>query len=201
MAVSDPVGDRGRAVAVRHGRRSRGDSEPANRGNELHTLATLHAVVDAQREYHSEGRGGNPPTYAQNFKSSEGKQDGLYWPTNEGEPFSPLGDLIARAAARGYRMDQNPEPDPFEGYYYAILTGQGKSAPEGERSFLDKNGLMTGGFAAIAWPAKYGNSGVMTFLVDKQGIVFQKDLGPDTDKIARSITAYDPDTSWNPTPD
>ena len=100
---------------------------------------------------------------------------------------------------RAARRPQGPEP--FNGYYFRILDAQGKSAPGGARSFVDGQGLMTGGFAAVAWPAKYGNSGIMSFLVSQQGIVFQKDLGAETDTAVAAITAYDPDSSWNPTPD
>lgn len=169
--------------------------------NELLTLATLHAYVDAQREYRAVGRDGNPPAYAQKLWSDEGRHDGLYWPTADGEPESPVGELVALAAASGYGPDDDEEPDPYHGYFYRILTAQGKSAPEGERSYLDAKGLMTGGFAAIAWPATHGNSGVMTFIVNQQGIVFQKDLGEETAKVAPAITAYDPDESWEPTGD
>jgi hypothetical protein len=169
--------------------------------NEILTLATLHAVVDAQREYREAGRDGNPPAYAQKFRSDEGRHNGLYWPAAAGEQESPLGDLAAQAAAEGYRRDNDPEPDPYHGYYFRILTAQGKSAPGGEKSYLDAKGLMTGGFAAIAWPARYHNSGVMTFIVNQQGIVFQKDLGEGTAAAAAAITAYNPDETWDPTGD
>ncbi len=164
--------------------------------HELETLASLHAYVDAQFEYYSQGHDGNPPAFAQRVRSSEGKQDGLYWATAEGEDPSPLGDLLAGAAAL-----ESPAPVPFHGYEYRILKGQGKSAPGGERSYLNDKGLMTGGFAAIAWPAKYGNSGVMTFMISTRDIVFQKDLGPETAELAAAITAFDPDSSWEPTGD
>ena len=156
--------------------------------NELATLSSLHAYVDAQFEYYAQGRDGNPPAFAQRVRSAEGKQDGLYWATAEDEDPSPLGDLLAGAAAL-----ESPEPKPFQGYEYRILKGQGKSAPGGERSYLNDKGLMTGGFAAIAWPAKYGNSGVMTFMVNARDIVFQKDLGPETAQLAAAITTFDPD--------
>jgi len=169
--------------------------------NEILTLATLHAFVDAQREFHEAGRDGNPPAYAQKFRSDEGRHDGLYWPTAQGEPESPFGDLAAQAAAEGYRRDNDPGPDPYHGYYYRILTAQGKAAPGGEKSYLDAQGLMTGGFAAIAWPARYHNSGVMTFIVNQQGIVFQKDLGAETEKAVEAISTYNPDDSWDPTGD
>ena len=149
--------------------------------NELATLSSLHAYVDAQFEYHSQGRDGLPPAFAQQVRSNEGKQDGLYWATAEGEDPSPLGDLLAEATV----PPAGAEPVPFQGYYYRILKAQGKSAPGGERSYLDDKGLMTGGFAAIAWPAKYGNSGVMTFLISSRDIIFQKDLGAETAQTRR----------------
>jgi DUF2950 family protein len=168
--------------------------------NELEALASAHAYVDAQCEYFSEGRDGRPPAYAQKFASTAGKHDGLYWPAATGEPQSPLGPLFLEAEAAGYARSTT-EPRPFHGYWFRILTSQGKSAPGGPRSYVDERGAMTGGFALVAWPATYGNSGVMTFVVNAQGIVFQKDLGPKTDALARQIAAYDPDESWNPTGD
>ena len=166
---------------------------------ELWTLASLHAYVDAQREYAKTGHDGNPPAFAQRFLSTAGRQDGLYWRSVGEEPRSPLGDLVASAAE-----SLNPQPPPptaFHGYYFRILTGQGKHAPGGERSYLNPQGLMTGGFAAVAWPAKYGNSGVMTFLVNQQGIVFQKDLGKGTEAAVTEIQTFDPDETWSPTAD
>ena len=112
-----------------------------------------------------------------------------------------MGDLVAQAAGEGYRRDDAPFPDPYHGYFYRILKSQGKSAPGGEKSYLDAKGLMTGGYAAIAWPAIYGKGGVMTFIVNQQGIVFQKDLGEGTAAAAAAITAYDPDETWDPTGD
>jgi hypothetical protein len=168
--------------------------------NELLTLATLHGYVDAQREYHATGRDGNPPAYAQKLWSDEGRHNGLQWASAPGEPESPMGDLVAQAAAEGYRNDAAVR-DPYHGYLYRILTAQGKSAPGGEKSYLDEKGLMTKGFAAIAWPAVYGKGGVMTFIVNQQGIVFQKDLGEQTEAAAKAITAYDPDETWDPTGD
>lgn len=164
--------------------------------NELTTLSSLHAYVDAQFEYYAQGHDGNPPAFAQRIRSEEGKQNGLYWATAEDESPSPLGDLLAGAAAL-----ESPEPVPFHGYEYRILKGQGKSAPGGERSYLNDKGLMTGGFAAIAWPAKYGNSGVMTFMINARDIVFQKDLGAETATLAAAITTFDPDATWEPTGD
>ena len=169
--------------------------------NELLTLATLHAFVDAQREYRQAVHDGNPPAYAQKLWSDEGKHNGLYWPSAPGEPESPMGDLVAQAAGEGYRRDDAPDPDPYHGYLYRILKSQGTSAPGGEKNYLDAKGLMTGGFAAIAWPASYGKGGVMTFIVNQQGIVFQKDLGEGTAAAAAAITAYNPDETWDPTGD
>ncbi len=168
--------------------------------NELLTIDTLHALVDAQAEYRSIGRDGNPAAYAQKLWSTDGKQDGLYWPTREGEPESPIGPLVAEAAAAGYQRSQGV-PQPFHGYYYRILDGQGPDAPGGRRSYLDPQGRMTGGFAAVAWPASYGNSGIMTFVVNEIGVVFQKDLGPGTDSVVDAITRFNPDDSWEPTAD
>src|SRR5688572_3780797 len=166
--------------------------------NELGALASLHAYVDAQREYMAAGRDGKARSYARRFRSSEGAHDGLYWAVAEGEEESPLGPLYAGAAKDAV---QTAEPQPFHGYLFRIVEGQGKNAPGGERSYLDKKGLMTRGFAAIAWPAKYGNSGIMTFQVNQQGIIFQKDLGDETDAAVATIKAYDPDESWHPTGD
>ena len=166
--------------------------------NELLALASLHAYVDAQREYMAAVRQGKTRSYARRFRSSEGARDGLYWAVADGEQESPLGPLYADAA---HDALQNVEPQPFHGYNFRILEGQGKNAPGGERSYVDKKGLMTGGFAAVAWPAKYGNSGIMTFQVNQQGLIFQKDLGDETDAAVATIDAYDPDGSWHPTGD
>jgi len=166
--------------------------------NELLALASLHAYVGAQREYRSQSRDGEPPAYARKFWSSEGLHDGLYWNAAEGGPESPLGPLLAEAETR---RDPDATSQPYNGYYFRILEAQGKSAPGGERSYLDEQGAMTKGFGAVAWPAKYGNSGVMSFQVNQQGVIFQKDLGADTDAVVAGITAYDPDESWAPDPD
>jgi hypothetical protein len=175
-----------------------GQEELLNRrigNNELWTLTALHEVVDAQREYRAAGRDGNPPAYAQRFLSSEGRRDGLYWPPGEGEDLSPLGDLLAGSDAHA------SNPSPFHGYYYRMLTRRGPHAPGGERDCLDPQGALTGCFGVIAWPAKYGNSGVMTFITDQRGIVFQKDLGADTGQAVAAIESYDPGPEWSPTPD
>jgi hypothetical protein len=164
--------------------------------NELATLASLHEYVDAQREYAAEGRDGKPKAYAQRFLSTEGKHDGLYWPATDGEKESPLGDLVGDASPKA-----SAEPQPFNGYYYRILTSQGKNASGGEENYFDSKGNLTRGFAAVAWPDKHGNSGVMTFLVNQRGIVYQKDLGADTETAAAAIQSFDPDSTWQVTGD
>jgi hypothetical protein len=168
--------------------------------NELHAIATLHACVDAQREYASVSRDGEPIAYAQKFWSSPGLHDGLYWPTAAGEPESPMGPLVSEAAEEGYRRGESG-PVPYHGYYFKILTRQGKSAPGGAKSYVDAGGRMTGGFAAVAWPATYGNSGVMTFIVNQLGVVYQQDLGRPSDASVPPVTAYDPGEDWEPVRD
>jgi hypothetical protein len=161
--------------------------------NELATIASCRAYVDAQYEYAA--RFG---AYAQRLRSTPGKRDGLFWEAT-GKDQSPLGPLVAAATGEGYDLSEEREgPVPYHGYYYRILTGQGSHAPGGARSYL-RDDRMTGGFAQIAWPADYGSSGVMTFIVGPQGVVFQKDLGERTAEVAKTITAYDPDASWEPT--
>ena len=168
--------------------------------NELLTLATCRAYVDGQLEYFAKGHDGNPPAYAQKLMSEPGKHDGLYWQAKEGEGESPLGPLVAEAYTEGYRGPTAEGATPFHGYYFKILKAQGKNAAGGERDYV-KKGLMTGGFALVAWPATYGNSGVMTFLVNQTGVVYQKDLGEKTAELAPAMTAYDPDNTWEPTAD
>lgn len=163
--------------------------------NELWTLAAMHEIVDAQREYRWRSHDGKPTAYARQFLSSEGRHDGLYWPEDDAEGESPLGALLADSEAR------HPSPQPFHGYLYRMLTRQGEHAPGGARDYLNDDGQMTGGFAVVAWPAKHGNSGVMTFITNRQGLVYQQDLGPETEALAAAIDSYDPDTSWIPTPD
>jgi hypothetical protein len=166
--------------------------------NELLALETLHAIVDAQREYRALPREG-PARYADKFRSTEGLRDGLYWPVAQGEIESPLGLFVAEASAEERRGGEPLEP--FRGYFFRILTRQSASAPGGERSYLDAESRLTGGFAVLAWPARYDNSGVMTFQVSHQGIVFEKDLGPETESAAARISAYAPDETWIPTSD
>jgi hypothetical protein len=174
----------------------------------------MHSYVDAQREYWRAQPMGDPPVFAQRFGSHEGTHDGLYWPTAEGEEPSPLGELVAEAAKEGYRLPEeaarreaeaadgeNAAPQAYHGYHFRILTGQGEHASGGAQSYLDDHGRMRTGFAAVAWPASYDNSGIMTLIVNQFGIVFQKDLGPETATLAEAITVYDPDESWTPTGD
>jgi hypothetical protein len=165
--------------------------------NELSVIEVCRAYVEAQREYAAKKLGpGGAAEYAQRFISKIGERDGLYWPVKAGEEKSPLGPLIARARAAGYRPGTpHPRPRPYNGYYFHILTQQGPNAPGGAKDYV-VDGRMTGGFALIAYPATHGDSGIMTFIVNQDGIVYQKNLGPDTPRIAAAITQYDPDGSW-----
>ncbi len=169
--------------------------------NELATIDVMRAYVDAQYEYEEADRNGDGMReYAQKFFSSEGARDGLYWPAAEDEPESPMGSLVAEAVAKGYGGEKSEGPRPYFGYLYQILTVQGEQAPGGSKSYLE-DGHMTKGFGLMAWPAEYGNSGVMTFQVNQSGIVYQKDQGEDTGTIAAAIDAYNPDASWEPVTD
>jgi hypothetical protein len=162
--------------------------------DELDAIQSCLAYVDAQNEYAERDRSGaGANTYAQRIISAPGKKDGLYWPTSQGEDASPLGELIAEATAQGYRPGGGRTP--FHGYYFKILTKQGPAAPGGELDYIVR-GKMIGGFALVAYPAEYRNSGVMTFMVNHTGNVFQKDLGPDTAKLAERMTSFNPDQSW-----
>jgi hypothetical protein len=162
--------------------------------NELNTIQVCHAYVDAQREYATEDRNGTGlPEYAQRFLSSPGKHEGLYWEVGPGEKESPLGPLVARASAEGY--DTSGKRVPYHGYYFKILKRQGANAPGGAHDYV-ADGHMIGGFALVAYPAKYGVSGVMTFLVNQDGIIYQKNLGPDTASMAEQMDSFDPDKSW-----
>jgi hypothetical protein len=172
--------------------------------NELSTLQSVRAYVEAQREYASKDRDGDQVLeYAQKFRSTPGRKDGLYWPADLDGEISPLGPLLAEAQNEGYWVkpkEPDAAPQPFHGYYFKILTRQGKHAPGGKYDYVI-NGNMIGGFALVAWPAEYGDSGIMTFIVNQQGRVYQKDLGPQTAKIAAAMKAYDPDSSWAVSPD
>lgn len=163
--------------------------------NELGAIAVARGFVDAQNEYAAEGRDGDPPgVYALKLISDEGMQNGLYWPTAEGEPPSPAGEFVAAAAAEGYRRGESRTP--YHGYYYRMLYKQGPNANGGEKEYF-VDGVLTGGFALVAWPADYGSSGVMTFIVNQDGVVFQKDLGEDTATAVDAIQSFDPDGSWS----
>jgi Protein of unknown function (DUF2950) len=159
--------------------------------NELDAIQTSLAFVDAENEYADKDRGDGAGVYAQRIVSSPGKKDGLYWPSDNND--SPLGQLAADASAEGYKAGS--EPQPYHGYYYRVLTRQGASAPGGAMSYI-VNGKMIGGFALVAYPADYGNSGVMTFIVNHAGTVYQKDLGEDTEARVKSMTSFDPDKTW-----
>jgi len=165
--------------------------------NELNTIQTCLAYVDAQREYAMKDRDSDKlREYAQKFGSTKGKKDGLYWEAREGEEQSPLGPLAAEAVREGYGgRKPGDNPAPYHGYFYRILKSQGKDAPGGAFDYV-VNGKMIGGFALVAYPAEYGNSGVMTFIVNHDGMVYQKDLGKETGKIASAMTKYDPDKTW-----
>jgi Protein of unknown function (DUF2950) len=162
--------------------------------NELAAIQVMLAYVQAQNEYASlDPDGLGPHVYAQRIVSSPGKKDGLYWPTAEGEEPSPLGDLAAQASAEGYKVGQ--KPIPYHGYFYRVLKRQGASANGGAYDYV-VSGKMIGGFALLAYPAEYGNSGIMTFMVNHDGMVFQKDLGRRTEKIAPKIDSFAPDSTW-----
>jgi hypothetical protein len=164
--------------------------------NELDVIQVCLAIVDAQREYALKDRNGDGfREYAQKFMSEDGKQDGLYWAVKEGDEQSPFGPLIAEAQEEGYH--EGAEPIPYHGYYYRILTAQGDNAPGGPYDYI-VNGRLIGGFAAVAYPADYANSGVMTFIVNHEGVVYQKDLGENTEELVKAMTLYDPDESWTP---
>ncbi|HLX14247.1 MAG TPA: DUF2950 domain-containing protein [Bradyrhizobium sp.] len=159
--------------------------------NELDAIQSCLAFVDAQNEYAEKDRGLGVGVYAQRIVSSPGKKDGLFW-RDDGDP-SPLGELAAEASSEGYKLEGKGAP--YHGYYYRILKAQGSNAPGGALNYVVK-GKMIGGFALIAYPAEYGNSGVMTFLVNHAGTVFQKDFGDRTARIAERMTSFNPDQTW-----
>ena len=167
--------------------------------NELNTLQACLAFVDAQRDYRAlNPQGAAAPEYARFILSEEGKKDGLYWPTAPGEAASPLGPIYAAARSAGYSPTRGGGK-PFQGYLFRILDGQGPAAPGGAYDYMEGD-TMQKGFALLAWPAKYGSSGVMTFLVNQLGLIYEKDLGPETGKLAGSIELFDPDGSWSIVP-
>jgi hypothetical protein len=164
--------------------------------NELEAIQVCLAYVDAQREYYATARNTDGiREYSRRLGSTPGKRDGLFWSTKPGDPPSPLGPLLARARGEGYGKGQGGKPAPYHGYYYRILTAQGPGAPGGAYDYLAR-GRMIGGFALVAFPAQYGVSGVMTFMVNHDGVVYQKDLGPNTAALAEAIKQFNPDAGW-----
>lgn len=191
------------AALVKEGSEWRFDSESAIQEvlarrvgrNELAVIRLCRAYLDFQQEYASQSHDGKPAgLFAQRIQSNPGREDGLYYPRQPGEKPSPLGDLAAKAAQEGNDAKQT-ESIPFWGYRFRILTAQGDKAPGGRKSYL-ADGDMSAGFALIAFPAKYAASGVMTFVVNQDGVVYEKDLGPETEKLAAGITEFNPDETW-----
>jgi hypothetical protein len=163
--------------------------------NELGAIRVCRLYVSAQQQYAKTGHDGKPAgVYAQKFRSDTGTHNGLYWPPVRGEKRSPLGDLLADAGVDGHK-GTTAAPAPFHGYYYRILTAQGRSAPGGAKDYVQA-GRLSGGFALVAWPAEYGVTGIMTFIVNQDGVVKEQDLGPGTTKAAGSLRVYDPGAKW-----
>ncbi len=170
--------------------------------NELTAILVCKSYVRAQREYVlKDWDGDGVLAYAQKLRSDPGRRNGLYWKAAKGEAMSPLGELLAKARMEGYRKKKaafkGEKPEPFHGYYFKILTRQGRSAPGGKYSYII-NGNMVGGFALVAFPSNWGKSGIMTFVVNQQGKVYQKNLGPNTLKIAQQMKTYRPNETWTP---
>ena len=169
--------------------------------DELHAIGVCRAYVAAQRQYATANpEAGAGVKYAQKFKSTAGKKDGLYWPSAENEPASPFGPVVAKAHAEGYGKNKDAGPHPFHGYCFRILTQQGKAAPGGEMNYMN-HGDLTGGFALVAYPEQWDQSGIMTFLVNQDGKVFQCNLGEKTSQIAGAMKEYNPDSGWTLVPD
>jgi len=169
--------------------------------NELYAIEVMRDFVEAQEAYAvADPTRSGVRQYAQRMVSTKGQRDGLYWPAAANEAPSPLGELVAAAVKEGYGDADTSKPVPFHGYLYRMLKAQGKQTPGGARSYV-ADGRMTAGFAFVAWPADYGNAGIKTFVVNQQGIVFEKDLGADTEKLVAAMTEYDPDDSWDPVED
>ena len=159
--------------------------------NEISAIRACQELVAAEMEYYSTQH----DEYAQKILSDDGQHNGLYWKVADGEPESPIGPLIASAVAEGYAKSRNGAPTPYRGYYYRILSRQGNNSPGGPKSYL-AGGKMTGGFAFVAYPAEYRSSGVMTFIVNEDGVVYQKDLGWKTGIVARAMKEYNPNSGW-----
>jgi Protein of unknown function (DUF2950) len=179
----------------------RGNEEVLDRRvgrNELGAIAVCEGYVQSQKDYASKGHDGNSRgIYAQQFLSNPGRRDGLYWPVSKGEPESPMGPFVASAAIDKSAQQSTGDPAPYYGYFYRIVTAQGPDAPGGAKSYI-VDGKLTGGFALIAYPARYASSGVMTFIVNQDGVVYEQDLGDQTTDLTSKITAYNPDSSWQP---
>jgi hypothetical protein len=164
--------------------------------DELNAIGFCRAYVAAQRQYASASSdAGGGVNYAQKLKSTPGMKDGLYWPVGENEPVSPLGQLVAEDHAEGYGTNQDAGPHPFHGYYFRILTQQGKAAPGAEKDYMS-HGDLTGGFALVAYPELWDQSGIMTFIVNQDGKIYQQDLGTKTCQIAGAMKEYNPDNQW-----
>jgi hypothetical protein len=161
--------------------------------NEMAAIDVCGAIADAQKEYFLQPHDGGKQ-YAQKFISDEGKQNGLYWPSPEGQSKSPLGPLVAYATSEGFKVKPNSH-EPFHGYYFEMLDKQGPDAKGGAKNYI-ANGKMTGGFAVLAYPAQYGDTGIMTFIINQNGVVFEKDLSKTTDQVAAAITEFNPDNTW-----
>jgi hypothetical protein len=163
--------------------------------NELAVIDVATTFVEAQKEYAAESHDGVPKgAYAQRILSEPGKHNGLFWPVEEGKPLSPMGEFAAKAAAEGY-SGENARRDPYHGYFFKVLTAQGPTAPGGEKSWI-VDGAMRDGFGLLAWPAEYGASGVMTFMIGPDGVLREKDLGSETPTFAVAIDRFDPDSTW-----
>ncbi len=163
--------------------------------NEIATIGVLRELVAAQKEYYSKTQDDSVEQYAQKFISDQGKHNGLYWNASNRETESPIGPLLAYASSEGYAKKLSSLPSPFQGYYFRVLMGQGKHASGGAKNYI-VNGKMTRGFAFLAYPAEYADSGMMSFIINQDGILYQKDLGPKTADFAHALDEYDPDKTW-----
>jgi hypothetical protein len=168
--------------------------------DEYHAIGVCRAYVAAQLQYCLSDVGPQPSAYAQKFKSTPGKKDGLYWAAAPNEPASPFGPLVAEAQAEGYVNTKGAGPHPFHGYYFRILTRQGKDAPGGKMNYLS-HGNLTGGFALVAYPEHWDQSGIMTFIVNQDGKIYERNLGDKTCHVAAALKEYNPDNDWTPVKD
>jgi len=169
--------------------------------DELHAIGVCRAYVTAQKQYaEMNPKVGGGAKYAQMFKSTTGKKDGLYWPAADNEPASPFGPLVAEAHIRGFGTKLGTGTKPFHGYYFRILTAQGEAAPNGAMDYMSE-GVLAGGFALVAYPEHWDQSGIMTFIVNQDGKVYQQNLGDDTSRLAGAMKEYNPDSQWTLVPD